>query len=511
MTTTTTVAGRPLSGWTRDSRHGTWHALLPAGSGESELGALCVDRALLAPEGTRERLAAAVLAVARLRLPGVLGAVDLVAEAGEVWLITARPPAPTLTDLLALGDPGPDAGSAASVLNETAQTLLALHAAGLAHGALAPEAVVLAPDGVALLSEAALGTVLGDAPDSGRREADLAAWADLSRALAEAWAVAGSPAAALFARCSALARSEGLAAARAALAAGRAALPADFLRHTELRAAVAAAAVAATEPTTAPTPGPGDAVPPVDDPGPAAPNDRLTLPSRTRPHTSTSTSTGTGTGTGTGSGTRTGTRTGSDDQATVLGKRLRTPVAPSAAPTPGGESDGEIVLRFGPGIPAEDQDALRAQWHTAPVLAPVPPGGRRPRRRRRGTRIATTAFLTAAAVLLWLLLRPSPAPTVTAVEVRAPAARLHCGQTADLVGVITTDGRGGPVTYRWLRSDGTDSGELVRTARRGQDRVTVHLRWTVRGPGAFRGTARLRIAQRHTLPEAEATFDYSCS
>jgi hypothetical protein len=87
---------------------------------------------------------------------------------------------------------------------------------------------------------------------------------------------------------------------------------------------------------------------------------------------------------------------------------------------------------------------------------------------------------------------------------------LHCGQTADLVGVVTTDGHGGPVTYQWLRGDGRTSGELVRTAHRGERRLTVHLRWTVRGPGRFRGTARLRIAHQRSPREAKATFSYAC-
>ncbi|MFI0965802.1 hypothetical protein ACH4S8_31075 [Streptomyces sp. NPDC021080] len=643
MTTTTTVAGRPLSGWTRDARHGTWHALLPVRSGEPVLGALRVDRALLAPEGTRERLAAAVLAVARLRLPGVLGTVDLVTEAGEVWLITARPPAPTLTDLPTRGGSGPDAGSAASVLNETAQSLLALHAAGLSHGTLGADTVVLAPDGVALLAEAALGTVLGDVPgsvtDSARREADVTAWAGLARTLGEAWAVPGTPAAALFARCSTTADSQGLAAARAALVAGRTVLPAGFLRRTELRAAVAATASGITwapaadgtrvdargvhprddrgEGSGPATPQPGAAdsgaaglsvagleSEEVEDAraqaaaadggstggsgaadsgadgasigdsgaegagpdsagtrdsgmadsgaggasadngagaedvevegedskgslgtrlgssalegggsGHTLPDEQLTMPSRTRsrrhqPHSAAA----------------------SDDQATILGKRNRTPAASSAAtpvgplpktpagplaaapaqataPSSVGEDDGGILLRFGPGVPLEAQDVLRAQWRTASAT----PDSRRPYRRRRRAWIATTAFLAAAAVLLWLLLRPSPAPTVTAVEVRAPAGRLHCGQTADLVGVVTTDGSGGAVTYHWLRSDGHDSGELVRMAPKGERRVTVHLRWTVRGPGSFRGTARLRITHQGKPSEAEATFSYACS
>jgi hypothetical protein len=72
------------------------------------------------------------------------------------------------------------------------------------------------------------------------------------------------------------------------------------------------------------------------------------------------------------------------------------------------------------------------------------------------------------------------------------------------------------VTYRWLRGDGHDSGELVRTARRGERSLTVHLRWTVRGSGRFRGTARLQVlhpsgADGESAPiEAEGGFRYSC-
>ncbi|ANP53001.1 hypothetical protein J2Z21_000584 [Streptomyces griseochromogenes] len=490
MTTATKVAGRPLSGWSRDARHGTWYALLPGRSGEPSLGALRIDRALMAPEGTRERLAAAVLAVTGLRLPGVLGTVDLVAEAGEVWLITARAPAPTLADLLADGGAGLDAGSAASVLNETAQTLLALHKAGLAHGGLGMDTVVLAPDGVALLAEASLGTVLGDAPGPARREADVAAWADLSRTLGEAWAAPGSPAAALFAQCSAGAGSEGLASARAALVAGRAALPAGFLQRRELRAAVA---VTTPQFTAEPT---------AEVRADEAADERTCEAAEERADEKADETVA--------------PATAPDDQATVLGRRNRTPTWPATAeptavptaagtPAPAGADDGEILLRFGPGIPADVQDTLRAPWRSTPA-----PPDSRPRRRGRRAWIATTVFLTAVAVLLWLLLRPAPAPTVTAVAVQAPTGRLHCGQTADLVGVVTTDGRGGPVTYHWLRSDGHDSGELVHMARRGDRRVTVHLRWTVRGPGRFRGSARLLIAHQRKPAEAEANFGYDC-
>ncbi|MFI9248701.1 hypothetical protein [Streptomyces sp. NPDC053069] len=548
MTTATTVAGRPLSGWSRHTRHGTWHALLPARSGEPTLGALRIDRALLAPEGTRERLAAAVLTTAKLRLPGLLATVDLVAEAGEVWLLTARPPAPTLADVLSsANDPRPDAGSVASILNETAQTLLALHTAGLTHGSLGPDTVVPAPDGVALLAEAELGTVLGDVPagrvpgdtpHAGRPAVDTAAWAALARTLGAAWTQPGTPAADLVARCAATAESEGLAAARAALVGGRAALPADFLRRTALRAATAASApefVPPKGPVPSVAAAPDRPTPPTDRhpaptteapaprptaPGPPAPApDRASHPSATADQLATAAGAHSVTGpdprvplaapashppavadrlTTAGRARR---PTAPDTRATVLGKRNRAASPPVAT----GEDCGEILLRFGPGVPSEDQDALRARWRTEAAPATSP----RSRRRRRGW-ILTTAVVAIAAVLLWLLLRPGPAPAVVAVRVQAPAGPLHCDQTADLIGVVTTDGHGGPVTYRWLRADGQDSGELVRTAHRGERRLRVHLRWTVRGSGRFRGTARLRISHQAAPMEARASFTYVC-
>ncbi|MFF4800505.1 hypothetical protein ACFY1U_19245 [Streptomyces sp. NPDC001351] len=543
MTTATTVAGRPLSGWSRDTRHGTWYALLPARSGERTLGALRIDRALLAPEGTRERLVAVVLATAKLRLPGLLGTVDLVAEAGEVWLLTARPPAPTLADVLSSADgPRPDAGSAASVLNETAQTLLALRAAGLPHGPLGPDTVVIAPDGVALLAEAELGAVLGDAAavpvsgDAPRAHRGAAAWAALARTLGAAWTQPKVPAADLFARCADTAESQGLAAARDALVAGRAALPADFLRRTALRAAAAAStpefappkapapsvAVAhahparRTDPHPAPNATDSDPRPTAAD-VPAPAHDRSSRPATTvgqpataHAHTAAlpdprASLAAPGLHPSAADQTTTVGRAhrshAADTQATVLGKRNRVVLPPAEA---GEDSDG-ILLRFGPGVPVEEQDILRARWRTEAAVAV----SRRSRRGRRGW-IVSTAVVAIAAVLLWLLLRPAPAPEVVSVRVDAPAGALHCGQTADLIGVVTTDGRGGPVTYRWLRADGQDSGELVRTADRGERRVKVHLRWTVRGSGRFRGTARLRIAHQPAPMEASASFTYVC-
>ncbi|MFF5713169.1 hypothetical protein [Streptomyces sp. NPDC012756] len=459
-----TVAGRALSDWSREGRFGTWYALGPADADEPPLGVLRIHRALLTPSGAQERLTSAVRSVAKLRLPGVPATVDLVREAGDVWLIVARPPVRTVADLLATGAPGLDGGSAASVLNETAQTLLALHAAGLAHGSLTPDRVVLAPDGTALLTEAALATALA-ASDASPQDADVTAWASLARTLGTAWAAPGTPAAELLARCSATAGSDGLAAARTTLTSGRTALPRDFLRRAALRTAAAAASAELAEPAT-------------ESAAPAEPTEPAPLD------------------------------VAPDARDTVLGKRHRTAPATPLTPTlDGGEEADEIVLRFGPGVPRSEEEALRALWE-APAPAPAPVR----RRRRRAGRLVAAGALAVVAVVLWLLLRPTPGPAVTAVRVTAPPQRLTCGGTADVTGVVTTDGHAGPFKYRWLRSDGQRSEVLTRTARGGEHEVAVHLRWTVRGPGRFQGTAHLQVLRPGTPPlEAEAAFTYACA
>lgn len=539
MTTTptpATVSGRALSAWSRAGRFGTWHALeRPGGEADGPPhGALRVDRALLAPQGARDRLKAAVVAVARLRLPGVPATVDLVAESGHVWLIVARPPVRTIADLLREGAPGPDEGSAASVLNETAQTLLALHAAGLAHGSLSPGSVVLGADGTALLMEAALATALGDrsSPVSAQRD-DITAWAALARALGAAWAPAGTPAAELFARCSTTADSGDLAAARTTLTAGRAALPRDFLERAALRTAAVAAwaeltgregAVEAAPADSAVT---GAAVADSAVTGEAVADSAVTGTAVASPAVAgevvaDTTVADAGAACAMDSpGNWPEGAAPSDDLATVLGRRNRSTTPPATAESGEDsdaeaddeaddeadlEADDEILLRFGPGVPLTEEESLRALWA-------APPPVRTRLKRRRGPRlIGAVAVLAAVAVTLWLLLRPTAGPTVAGVRVDAPARQLGCGQTADVTGVVTTDGGGGPFTYRWLRSDGQASGDLTRTARRGEREVAVHLQWTVRGHGLFRGTARLQVLRPGGLPiEAEGTFSYACA
>ena len=135
------IAGFRLAGRTWADDLGTWSSAVSADGRPGT--ALRFDPRLITDRATRDRLVAAVVADRRLAQSGLTGLVpiaDLITAQDEVWLLTAEPVSPNVADLLAdePGIPRPDAGSAATILVEIAQTLLAIHAAGLAHGALHP-------------------------------------------------------------------------------------------------------------------------------------------------------------------------------------------------------------------------------------------------------------------------------------------------------------------------------------------------------------------------------------
>ncbi|MGI5155234.1 hypothetical protein [Microbispora sp. CA-102843] len=213
-----TVAGHRLTGRTRPSEVGTWADTVSPDGRPS--GVLRFDPPAVATAQARERLVAAVGADVRLQGGGPIGllpVVDLVAARDEVWLITTRA-TPAVADLMAAGRL--DAGGAATVLLETAQALLAVHAAGLTHGALHAGTVVIGEDGSVLLAERGLLRALRG--EHASAEQDVAAWAALAGALA-ANCAQGYAAAAL--RRASAAAAHGLAAARDTLLAERDAFP----------------------------------------------------------------------------------------------------------------------------------------------------------------------------------------------------------------------------------------------------------------------------------------------
>jgi hypothetical protein len=141
-----------------------------------------------------------------LQLPGVLPPrAQLNNQAGRNWLITEASPVPVLSEVL--DDDGPHRlpANAAVLLSDVAATLATLHQAGVVHGRLAANAVVIGQGGSALLTD------FGTKPDAGPSD-DVAAWTQLARLLAEKWCDDAPEAAAALARAVGAAAGNGLAA-----------------------------------------------------------------------------------------------------------------------------------------------------------------------------------------------------------------------------------------------------------------------------------------------------------
>lgn len=167
------------------------------------------------------------------------------------------------------------------------------------------------------------------------------------------------------------------------------------------------------------------------------------------------------------------------------------------------------LLRFGPGVPRTGPAPVPVRT-PAPAPAPAPDPGRAGRTpRRRLLRYWPVAVVLAAlcGYLVWRQLDPGLA--VEGVAVRTDSERVGCGQTAVVTGTVTTNGGSGTLLYRWLRSDGTESGTLRERLPRGQETISVTLRWDFKGAGSQRASATLEVLSPSTRTAA-ASFTYSC-
>ncbi len=476
------IAGFSLTDRARVTELGTW--VEATGPDGRRGGALRFDSRAVAVPGASERLVQAVLADRRLTDGGVSGLVpiaDLVTAGPEVWLLVGHSISPVLSDLLTA--PAMDPASAAAVLVETAQTLVALHAAGLAHGSLHPGTVLIADDGAALLAERGLADAVRGLPPAPER--DVTAWAALARGLAATWASTSPSAADLLERVAATATTHGLAPARDALLAGRDALPGGLISRDVLAGTARRWATPST-PGMSPVRDEGEIVTMLRVPGPTHESARFG-PGVAAPGTHGSP----------GAHGFPGAQGSSSTHAS--------PGAHGSSSTHGsygthGETTAEKIWREG------NKPAVLSSHGTRAKKAA------RARRRRTVVSSAVFALIVAGAVLAWFSVRSPADLVVQSVTVSAPKT-LGCRKTATITGNLVTNGSGGSVTFQWLRSDQKEPIEQTETIPSGKTTHSVQLRWTVKGEATAKLTARLRILS--PVPEGQkvedkATFTYKC-
>ncbi|MFF3878408.1 hypothetical protein [Streptomyces sp. NPDC001978] len=160
------------------------------------------------------------------------------------------------------------------------------------------------------------------------------------------------------------------------------------------------------------------------------------------------------------------------------------------------------VLRFGPGVTAATAHRIHGTPPVTPAMPPPTPPGR-----LRPYTLPALVFLCVLAFLAWQRLGPSV--EVRDVSVTARPAELGCGETAQILAQVTTNGRPGTFTYRWFRSDGTSSDVLRERLPRGQRHATLSLRWTFEGKGHHAGRAELRVLTP-SMHTAVTRLTYDC-
>ncbi|MEU8077298.1 hypothetical protein AB0B31_17820 [Catellatospora citrea] len=512
----------------RAGRLGTWHTVSTAEG--KQRGALRLEDRGLTDPAAAQRLADAVSAQARLRVPGLLNVIDQVTEGRHSWLITNAAPSPTVAQALAAGVTLP-AAVAALIATDTAQTLLRLHQAQLAHGELNTHGVVVSAGGAALLSEAGYGhAVLGTTPGPGH---DAGGWSRLLAELADACHDAETRQLLRQAgqQAEAVGGSAGLTAALNTLSAAaqripgfgdRAALKALAAQmHPMSAAPVSAPPVSAPPFSARPVSAPPVSAPPVSAP-PAAPvagmpggvpaaEETVQLPG------------------GSHSGPPVPQQTPRatpptavmpvvpPDGATRLGNRAAEEQRQSgayqvgrAAPPPAHQPQPDVNLRFGQGVPPAPP-----AWQIAAAQAAPPPR----RKKSVGKRIAaffsaltTVALLVIAGYVAWTWWQENNnAVQVTKVTVTPviPPTTAECDVNVDVVGLIETDGQAGKITYQWLRNDGETSVALEQSVKKGQRSVQVHLFWRFQGKGTRDAEATLRIL-KPSVVQGTSKFTYSC-
>ncbi|MDI1460105.1 hypothetical protein QEZ54_03910 [Catellatospora sp. KI3] len=495
-----------VRGQGRAGRLGTWH-LLSTADGKVRGGVRLEERAL-ADQATAQRVGQVVQAVAALRLPGLLNVIEQVVDGRYTWLVTSASPTPTLAQVFGANVAMPPA-TALLIATDTAQTLLKLHQAELAHGDLQPNTIVLSGAGAALLAEVGYAPALaGDTPGPGH---DATAWARLLNDLAGRNA---DPAVAQLLRqaaqrAEATGGSAGLTAGLAVLTTGGAKV-AGFGDREPIKAlaanataAAAGAVVTKAPPVALPPVAPGSEatvqliggshsapVPPRQAPAGVPPQAAVVPPQQSAPPAAAPVP---------------------PDGATRLGNRAAEEQRRVASQEPGGpaaSAQPDVNLRFGQGVPPAPP-----AWQLA--AANIPP------RRRRSVMNRIVAFLSALALVAllvafgvigwqWWQSQHAEPLAVSSVTVKlAQPIDDKCDVKVDLVGTIHTDGSAGKVTYEWVRMDGQSSGVLEQTFRSGQNKIDVHLYWEFKGVGTKKASATLRVLGAQVV-EGATEFTYSC-
>jgi hypothetical protein len=102
---------------------------------------------------------------------------------------------------------------------------------------------------------------------------------------------------------------------------------------------------------------------------------------------------------------------------------------------------------------------------------------------------------------------------VTSASVAVANPPAGCNVTVNITGTVYTNGRGGPISYEWIRGSQkgpeTTTPILVADDASGSQTVRVELKWSFHGRGTDQAVAKFRVLKPEPAV-ASTTFTYSC-
>ena len=487
------VGGRYRSqGTFRASRVGSWFVL------SDQEGQLRGGLRLNSLDQAETQRLQAVLSTA----PGLLNVVDQVRDQNGHWLITASPATPTVAEALQarIGLPST---VALLIAIDTAQTLVALHDAGTAHGGLTADTVILSRDGRVVLAESGYAHALaGTHAGPGH---DTTGWIKLLRGIA-APRVADDAKRLLNAaadEAEALGGKDGLTTAFTNLSNQAIRLPG----YGERSGLAMLASMVPTDVSAVPAPAPAQrledsetvAISPPKHAGPAPVAPVVPVVPSPPP-----------------------VPVGSGMSPVAQTAILRDPVGDEATMQPAQlqaqmNKQKEDVLRFGRGVAQLPQPQRRPPLADTGWAGDLPQQQlHRPVKRQKPWRARILGIMSAIVTLVlvaWvgyqIIQRLIPLRVSGVTVALAEPLGDKCDVQAKVVGTIRTNGAAGTISYRWLTSDGKTTSLLNEQVNLGTSQVQVPLLWTFSGKSTIRAKATLHILTPSEY-QASTEFTYSC-
>ena len=123
--------------------------------------------------------------------------------------------------------------------------------------------------------------------------------------------------------------------------------------------------------------------------------------------------------------------------------------------------------------------------------------------------LLTVAIVAGIAGYVWNKTHQTLKVTAATVSVTNPG-KIGCNSTVDVVGTISTNGKGGPITYQWTK-DGQNLPTGTVTATSGQQQVRVELQWYLAGKGIHHAVAIFQVFTPNVISAQSASFTYTCT